>query len=188
MAIALSVGLYYGRPEFIPAYKSVQGARTKELAPAATPGASESGASAAAPQLAGGAVPVQSVPTRVASGLSLATAIVGWPILVLAVIGAWRLYVDRVNDKLRLGVAAWAIASAGFVLFGILAPGGVGHQRQAIEFIARAAYAGSPAAVIAAAVGAAWAWRARGVLRPAALALTLAAFIEPVRVWWGWMH
>jgi hypothetical protein len=178
VAALLSVGLYYARPEFLAAYKTAQNARAREIV-------SESGEGSG---LTGGAIPVRSFTNRVTDGLTQAARSVGWPILLLAVVGVWRLHVSAAPDRMRFALDAWALVAAAFILFGIVAPGGVGHQRQALEFIARAAYAGAPAFVVLAAVGLSWAYRTTVVWAILASIACGYAIVSAGRVWIGWIR
>ncbi len=181
-AVVMAVALYYGRPEFFPAYASVRAARAEAAASAAAP----ENAGPAGDRLAEGAIPVMSVAGRAASAVGATGDALGWPILALALLGVWRTLAEKVTGRLVWAVAGWLAASAVFLVFGVVAPGGVGHQRQAMEFIARALYAGSPGVVVLAGRGGAWAWRSRGPLRFAALgSVGLAAFAAG-RTWMGW--
>jgi hypothetical protein len=185
VAAFVAIGSYYARPEFIAAYKTTQNARAREIA--AQPGTS-SGESAEAPQLTGGAVPVRSFGARVVEGFGQALRSIGWPILLLAALGAWQVYTAADRGALKLWVTAWLIASGTLVLFGIVAPGGVGHQRQALEFIARAAYAGAPAFVVLGAIGFSRAWSSSRPLGLAAAALSFYAIADASRTWLGWIR
>jgi hypothetical protein len=179
VAIAAAVVLYYGRPEFFDAYRSVSAARSEAPAPVQDTEAGDG-------RLAEGAIPVMTLPARIGAAVGLAGDAIGWPILALGLLGLWQAFQDRARDRLVWAVTAWAVASGVFFLFGIVAPGGVGHQRQAMEFISRAVYAGSPAAVVLAAYGCRWAWDAGAPLRAAAgISLGLALF-NAGRMWMGW--
>jgi hypothetical protein len=107
--------------------------------------------------------------------------------VLLAVVGVWRVWVVPADTRLALALAAWGVAGAVFLVFGILAPGGVGHQRQAIEFIARTAFACAPAACILAGRGWAWAWGQGPGARLAAAAIAGFAVISAARVWTSWL-
>lgn len=180
MAAALSVGLYYGRSEFYDAYRSIRSTQAEKPVPA--PGAGpETGA-----RLAEGAVPTMTLPARIGSAAGLVGDALGWPIVALALVGLWRVTADREGDRLVWAIAAWALAGGVFVVAGIVLPGGVGHQRQAIEFIARAAYAASPAVLILAGRGAIWSWQTGLPLRLAAVVLGGLALVPAVRTWINW--
>jgi hypothetical protein len=63
----------------------------------------------------------------------------------------------------------------------------VRYQQDAFEFIGRVEHATCPVAVILAAYGAIWAWRAGTVARLASSALLVAAVVAAVRVWAQWL-
>jgi hypothetical protein len=178
VAALLSVGAYYARPEFMAAYKTAQNARAREIVSESAEGSG----------LTGGAIPVRSLTNRVTDGLTQAARSVGWPILLLGVIGIWRMHVSAVPERMRFALDAWAIVAAAFVAFGIVVPGGVGHQRQALEFIARAAYAGAPAFVVLAAVGLSWAYRTKLVWAILGSMACVYAIVAAGRVWIGWIR
>jgi hypothetical protein len=99
----------------------------------------------------------------------------GWPIVVLALAGAWSLLVRRRIDPLVLGIAAWTIACALFLGWSIVRTVEPRYVQDAWEFIGRVELATSPAAAILAASGAAWLWRLGLVTRVASVALVAAA-------------
>jgi hypothetical protein len=123
-----------------------------------------------------------------AGAMGLAGDALGWPILVLGFLGLWRVRVERATGRLTWALAGWAAACGAFLMFGIAAPGGVGHQRQAMEFIARAAYAGSPAVIVLAARGAHWAWHASTMTRVAAAGLCGLAGVAAAEQWFSWIQ
>jgi hypothetical protein len=190
IAAGLSVALYYGRPEFYPAYKSAATARpeTKAAAPESSAESPASPAPASGARLGEGAIPTMGAVGRVTSALRLALEVVGWPIALLALAGAWRVAADPSRNRLNWAIGAWLAASGVFLVFGIVAPGGVGHQRQALEFIARALYAGSPAVLILAGRGAAWAWRTSTSMKIAAVCLIAVAVMNAGQQWLGWLR
>lgn len=112
----------------------------------------------------------------------------GWPILLLAVIGVWRLWVTRRRDRLVLVVAAWAVTCAAFLLASVLGPGNVRYQQDAWEFISRVEHATSPAAFVLAGLGASWAWRAGLRWRLISGMLLFSAMAVGVRAWLGWVY
>jgi hypothetical protein len=186
-AVVLSFALYYGH--FRDAYRSVLRANT-ETHGTAVAGASspaETGPFGQPQRLPGGVIATQTLPTRVINALDLTGDAIGWPIVLLAVVGVWRVWVVPADTRLALALAAWGVAGAVFLVFGILAPGGVGHQRQAIEFIARTAFACAPAACILAGRGWAWAWGQGPGARLAAAAIAGFAVISAARFWTSWL-
>jgi len=69
----------------------------------------------------------------------------------------------------------------------VVAPAGARYQQDAWEFIARVEHMTCPAAVLLAAVGAAWGWRAGTPARLASAALVVAALVAATRLWMGWL-
>jgi hypothetical protein len=188
IASVASAALYYGRPEFFEAYKSVRAAKVETSGTAGGPSSPEGSNFASSGRLAEGAIPRTSVPARIGSAIGLAGDALGWPILALACLGLWRVWIERATGPLTWAIAGWAAACGAFLVFGILAPGGVGHQRQAMEFIARAAYAGSPAAIVLAGRATRWAWHASPVTRTGAVGLVGLAGFSAAQQWLGWIQ
>jgi hypothetical protein len=185
IAIVASVAVYYGRAEFYDAYRSVGGAQA-EAGAHDKAGVTEEAATST--RLAEGAIPVMSLWARIQNAVLLGGDALGWPLLALAVLGGWRAAVEPSRDRLMWAVLAWAITCGIFFVFGIVAPGGVGHQRQAMEFIARAVYAGAPAMLILAGRGGLWAWRAGSSLRFVAIFLLTIAVFGAARSWFNWIR
>jgi hypothetical protein len=124
---------------------------------------------------------------RIVSAVQLTVASIGWPILVLAIVGAWHLWITRTADRIGLVLAGWGIAALGFLIVGIATPVDPQFQRYALEFVSRVVLAIYPALVILAARGAAWAWRAGAAPRIASAALMASAVVVGVRYWAGWI-
>jgi hypothetical protein len=172
LALALAIGLYYGH------FGSVYRPHVEKTWAAVTGTAS---ADAAQAKAASG--PPQSETERKASPLRLGVrgavdqtrGSLGWPIIVLALAGAWSLLVRRRVDRLVLGIAAWTIACALFLGWSIVRTVEPRYVQDAWEFIGRVELATSPAAAILAACGAAWLWRLGFVTRVASVALVAAA-------------
>lgn len=188
MAVAGSVALYYGRPAFFDAYKSIRSTQAEQAAPAPGNAAPSSAPNSEGGRLAEGALPTMTLPARVLNAVELVGDAIGWAILALAVIGGWRLANVRERNPIVWVAIAWALAGALFVAAGIILPGGVGHQRQAMEFIARAAYAASPSALVLAGYGIVWAWRRGAPLRAAAVALAVLVVLPAARIWISWLR
>jgi hypothetical protein len=112
---------------------------------------------------------------------------VGWPILLLALVGLWRAFADDGGGRLDLAIAGWAIVWLVFISAGVLLPGNKGYQQDAYEFIARVVHAAVPAAVLLAARGATWLWRADARSRAASMALLAWAVVTGVRAWTSWL-
>jgi hypothetical protein len=186
IAVALfSVTAYYGH--FGDVYKALDRVRAR---PAATVPGAQPPAGAAA-QRDGQTAGVQGAPalaTRAASAVARSVRAVGWPIAVLALLGAWRLWADGIRTRLGFAILAWGVVYVAFLALGVVAPVGATHYRYAVEFIDRVTYATFPAAVVLAALGAAWAWRAGMWLRIGAVALLIVAVLIGVRQWLGWLQ
>jgi hypothetical protein len=174
MAAALSVTFYYGH--FGNVYLKALQARAEHRAvvPASQPPARP--------------VTVPSFPARAAGALRVTAAAIGWPILALAAIGAWRLWREAGRDRLVLVIESWGLAYAAFTLLGIASPVDAANQRYAAEFVGRVAYASSPAAALLAARGGVWAWRQNLLARAAVVALGFAALMLGVTAWLGWLR
>jgi hypothetical protein len=168
-AALLAVVLYYGH--FPEVYASINGAR----APIQNP---EGGGAA------------QAIPfsVRVLDALRYGWRDVGWPILVLAALGLWRLLADRARDRLTLTLAAWGVAYIVFVAVGTLSPVNTRYERYAAEFISRVDFAIYPAAVVLAARGALWLWRRGLAGRAAAASLCLGAGVIAFQIWARWLQ
>jgi hypothetical protein len=165
-AALFAVVVYYGH--FLDVYKTAWRARTA----AAVAAPASPAAQASAPVL----LPVH---TRAVNALQLTATALGWPLLVLAAIGAWRVAVERRRDRLTGLIAAWLVAYVvflGVALMRVDAP----FQRYAAEFVGRVVFATYPAVVLLGALGAAWAWRAGLLTRVASLALVALA-LRPAR-------
>jgi hypothetical protein len=173
VAVTLSVGLYYGH--FGKVYLNVLRART------------ERGVVIAATTVPAPAVSVPSFHERTASALRITAAAIGWPILALAAIGAWRLAKKANGDRLVLVLGAWGLAYGVFTLLGIASPVDAANQRYSAEFVGRVAYASSPAAALLAACGGGWAWRTNLLFRAATVALGFSAVALGVNAWLGWL-
>jgi hypothetical protein len=164
IAIIASIAVYYGRPEFYAAYRSVQGTQ------------------------AGGVGTPMSIGERIQSALLLSGDAVGWPILALAVLGAWRVWAEPSRDRVTWTLAGWLLTTGAFVVFGIFAPIGGGHHRYAMEFVARAVYAGAPAVLVLAGVGGVWAWRAGASFRFVVIFLLTVSVFVASSAWFNWIR
>jgi hypothetical protein len=197
-ALALSLLLYYGRwDHFGSAYVSVRHAAAPTAPSNSTPPLSQAVGqdTRAASSTTGTPAPVGTLPLSLyARTLNAVHQIAGrggdisWPIALLAIVGAWQGRQRSKRDPLMLSIAAWLIAFAGFLAFGLLAPGTVGYGRQAMEFISRAVLAVSPAVLLLAGTGFAWAWRAGRLPRLAASSLVLLSAMTASRFWLAWFE
>ena len=75
--------------------------------------------------------------------MNLSLGAVGWPMVILAAIGLWRIFADRTFGRLDWMLAGWAVAWVAFLAVG-LAPVNPQFARYAVEFIARVDYATYP--------------------------------------------
>src|SRR4029453_7524847 len=84
----------------------------------------------------------------------------GLPLLLLATIGAWRLFVRRARDRGTLAILGWGAACVFFLVVGILTPVDMRYYLASI-----------PALAVAGSAGASWLWTAGALDRTAAAAL-----------------
>jgi hypothetical protein len=130
--------------------------------------------------------PNLSLPARLGQAFEQTLFSIGWPIFLLALVGAWRWWADGGGGRLDLIVAAWLLVWSAFLLASVVSPGNRTYQQDAYEFIGRLDHATMPAAVLLAARGAAWGWRAGVAPRAVSVALLLAAVATGVRAWAAW--
>lgn len=168
-AVIIAVLLYYRH--FGEAYKTLAQIR----------------AGAAAAPVAAAAPASPSLLNRVGSAASIAAWAMGWPILVLAAVGGWRLWADGARDRLTRTI--WAAAACFSALFvaGVLSPVDPAYRRYLVEFVARAALAALPAVAVLSARGGSWLWRSQLIGRAALALLAGAAFWLAAREWLGWI-
>jgi hypothetical protein len=185
IALAVSVVLYYGRPEFFPAYRSIRAAAPEQ---GATADPALSAEEARATRLEEGAIPVMTISARIGDAVGLIGDALSWPIVLLALAGGWRVFAHQQADRLTWTVLAWVLVAALFCGLSIVLPGRFGHQRQAWEFIARALYTSGPAVLVLAAAGAVWAWRAGATFRWAAALAVAWASVTAGRLWVNWIR
>jgi hypothetical protein len=125
---------------------------------------------------------------RLQRAVHLGVSSFGWPIALLAAVGAVLLWVNRSRDHLTLLAAASGVVYAGFVGFSALAPIEPRFQRYSEEFISRVNFALMPIAVVLAARGAVWAWRTNLAARAAAIVTLAAAWVVAARAWLVWIR
>jgi hypothetical protein len=115
---------------------------------------------------------------------------VGWPLLMLAAIGAHRAWRRGLRDRLSLLVLAWLAVWLLFVVAGTMTRVDVQYQRYAAEFVGRVNLATYPAIVVLAASGLTWLWTCRGpralLWRALGVALSAAAAVVGVHSWLSW--
>lgn len=113
---------------------------------------------------------------------------VGWPVLALAVVGAWRVRRSDWRRQVPLVVAAWTVAWAAMTVGGTLTRVDTQYQRYAAEFIGRIALACYPAAAILGGLGAAALWRARPRWWSVAACILVAfALATGIGMWRAWL-
>jgi hypothetical protein len=139
---------------------------------------------AAPPRLGHTTIPLSQ---RAAQAVALTVSSVGWPIVLLAFVGAWRLVGEGGRGRLDLVVSAWGVVWLIFVAASVLSTGNRAYQQDAYEFIARVVHATLPAAVLLAARGAAWGWRSGMLLRAGSCILLGWAVLVGVRAWTLWL-
>ena len=173
--------IYSAQLEHLRASASTSGAAGSEPVPAASPAGYT-----AAPGLGRTTLPLRA---RALQALDQPVSNLGWPIVLLAIVGIWRLVVEEgARDRLGLVIAAWATVCLVFVAFSVLSPGGRTYQQDAFEFIGRVEHATMPAAILLAARGAVWGWRAGWAQRLSSGALLAGAVITGLRAWAAWLQ
>jgi hypothetical protein len=178
VAALFAVVVYYGH--FGAVYRAAL--RVRGEAPA-----SQSRTDTPAPGLPSSPRPPVPLHARIGNALTFTVVTVGWPILILAVAGGWRLWAEGVHDRAAFVVAAWGVAYLAFLGVALMRVDAQ-YQRYAAEFVARVTLATYPAAVMLAARGAGWAWRAGRATRIMAAVLLLCAVIVGVEQWAGWIQ
>jgi hypothetical protein len=124
---------------------------------------------------------------RIGNALAFTFGAVGWPILVLAGVGSWRVWSGGLRDRAGFAVAAWGVAYVAFLAVAVMrvdAP----FQRYAAEFFGRVLLATYPAAVMLAACGIGWAWPQGIALRVVTVMLVGCAVILGLQHWTGWFQ
>jgi hypothetical protein len=139
----------------------------------------------AVPAGPGAAPATRSFTARLGGALALTETALGWPILVLAALGAWQLWQTRARDRATFAILAWSVAYLLFLGVGVMRVSGP-FQRYAAEFVGRVVLATYPAAVMLAGRGAGWAWEGNAARRAVAVVLLLAAVLEGARRWEAW--
>jgi hypothetical protein len=160
------------------------GANLKADDAASGPNRSTTSGESAAPALGRAALPLSA---RVKQTFSQTVNSLGWPILLLALVGIWRLTREGARERLGLAIGGWGVVCLAFVAFSTITPGSRTYQQDAFEFISRVEHATMPAAVLLAARGAVWAWGAGLALRLASGALLLWAVVAGVQAWAQWL-
>ena len=175
LAAVFAVVIYYGH--FGEVYATALRVRADAAATTAASAQSLNRPSSAVVSLSG----------RIVNALTFTVAAIGWPILILGVVGVVRLWFGGFRDRAALLIGAWGIAYLVFLGVAVMrvdAP----FQRYAAEFVGRVLFATYPAAVLLAAAGVGWAWRAGIVPRIASVLLLAGAVVVGVREWAGWIR
>ncbi|MBI1873543.1 MAG: hypothetical protein HYS05_06605 [Acidobacteria bacterium] len=186
IAVVVSTVSYYGH--FGDVYRGLARLRaqaTQESVPAESPQAEGSKTVAGQPSAGGRAA--TPLPVRTVNAIALSAAAVGWPILLLALVGVWRLWTDRARDRLVFLLAGWGVTYLAFLAASTVSPVDMPYQRYAAEFVGRVVYATYAAVVVLAARGGVWGWRAAGALRVATVALFIAAAGVGIKSWLDWL-
>jgi hypothetical protein len=188
-AMLLSVVLYWGH--FGPVYAQ-QLARARDAVARSAAGAAGALRRPAPPTDAAGAPAALgrrelTLARRATDAFDQTRRNIGWPILVLALVGLWWLPAGAGRDRLGLVLGGWGLTGVVFLAAAVLGPGNVRYQQDAWEFIGRVQDATAPAAVVLAAVGASRAWRAGAVTRALAGLLLAAALAAGARAWLAWL-
>jgi hypothetical protein len=171
----VAVVLYYGH--FVDVYKDAL--RVRANTPAAGVRTGD------AMRVASGSSSNLPLASRMTHAIGFALAMIGWPIVLLALVGVWRSAADGLRDRASLAVLAWAIACGVFLGVAVMrvdAP----FQRYASEFFGRVLLATFPAAVVLAARGTAWAWNYRLATRLASAFLVVCAALIGHQSWIAW--
>ena len=134
----------------------------------------------------GGPVPPKLV--RLTTALEVGRRATGFPILLLAAAGAWRLATTRRREPLGLALTGWGAAAVLFVAVSILQPVEPRFYRYVVEFIGRVYYGTWPAVVLLAGAGAAWAWRSGPLMRIAAVTVIAWAAVTGGLSWAAWFR
>jgi hypothetical protein len=186
VAVVFSVAVYYGH--FGNVYMKVLRARTEHVVSIGSGTVTTvraANVTASQPSLPDADPP--SLYLRTADALTMTAAAIGWPILILAALGAWRAWKEAARDRLLVVIGGWVLAYVAFVVLGIASPVDAANQRFSAEFIGRVAYTTCPAAVLLAARGGVWAWRRGQIARAVAVALGFGAIALGVNSWLAWV-
>jgi hypothetical protein len=182
LAVAAATAIYWGH--FGDVYRvQIERLRAAVTAPAAETGAGQPADAVSLPSMGRTAIPLG---RRASQAVAQSVSSVGWPIVLLALVGAWRLVSEGGRGRLDLVVIAWVGVWLGFVTASVLSPGNKAYQQDAYEFIGRVVHATLPAAVLLASRGAAWGWRAGQLARAGSFLLLAWAVVVGIRAWTTW--
>jgi len=188
LATILAVGLYYRH--FGDAFRSAQKVGAGASAPGSgAPAPSDVAPSDAPPPPPSGPGPMvgTSRPQRAGRAAGLAVAAYGAPMLLLALVGLWRLPVRTGRDRATVMVTASLIVCVVVAGVSVVAPVEPRFERYTDEFISRLYYAVTPALALLVGFGVSWLWT-RGTAGRSAMVIGLAAgVLVAARVWLGWI-
>lgn len=188
LAVVGSVAAYYAH--FGDAYRTLIAVRSGTVStPPTAAGDDATVDAAAAPAPSATTTPTTvSIPVRAWQAAGWTVWSIGWPLLLLGAVGAWRLAALGVRNRVGFAILSLGVTFLVFVGFTVLSPVDPAYVRYADEFIVRAVYATYPAVVILAALGAAWAIRLRGVPRALGTAMLAWAAFDGLTQWTGWLR
>jgi hypothetical protein len=110
--------------------------------------------------------------TRIRQVPQLTLDYLGWPALIMAAVGIWRMAAEQVDRTLKDLIAAWSASCIAVLLLGLVTP---------VQM--RALLALFPAIAIAAGFGSAWAWRRSATARASVIAVGAFALWLGVSQW-----
>ena len=134
--------------------------------------ASEVATTGAGPVDAGG----RTIAERVTAVPLYLRAYFGWPPLLLAVAGTWRLVRSGTRDRLGLALAGWGLSCVLFLIVGLLTPVDMRYYLAAI-----------PAIAVVAGLASSQGWRAGGTPRLLIVGLLAWTAWVGIREWIGWI-
>ncbi len=126
-----------------------------------------------------------SLASRVVNAARFGIQVIGWPIVLLAVLGVWRMMTEGWRDRASLAVLAWTVAGVAFLGVAVMRVDPP-FQRYAAEFFGRVLLATSPAGVLLAARTVGWASKEGPGPRLASAFLMLCAAVLAVQSWTSW--
>jgi hypothetical protein len=186
LALAASTAIYWGH--FGDVYRvqlqRLQSAVSSTAAPDAAGAAPSTPDRPVLARMGKEAIPLSG---RVVLAASQTVGSLGWPIFLLALLGAWRWFTEGGRGRLDLVIGAWVVVWLGFVAISVLSPGNKAYQQDAYEFISRVIHTTMPAAVLLAGRGAAYGWRANTPARAGIVVLLGWAVVVGIRHWLQWL-
>jgi hypothetical protein len=184
VAAVLSIVVYYGH------FGTVYTNALRLGAPSTSPAPAEPAQPAGGEGQSGVATRYRTftpLPVRIRDALVLTVQSTGWPILILAGVGAWRVWIRGAPDRLVFSVIAWTLTYFIFLAVAVMRVD-MQYQRYSYEFVGRLTFATYSAAMVLAGHGAAWAWRAGRVARIASAVLLVSAVVVGIQNWLVWLQ